>query len=160
MPDQIDPAVVADPHTLSRFVSAQHDAYSRALAEIKDGRKTSHWMWYIFPQIVGLGFSSMSVHYAIKNLDEARAYLAHPVLGSRLVECAEAAVGVKGRSAHEIFGSIDAMKLKSCATLFACASPAGSPFHRLLDKFFAGEPDVKTLSLLNVGTSHGDATDQ
>jgi uncharacterized protein (DUF1810 family) len=148
-----------DPHDLNRFVTAQHDVYASALAEIKSGRKTSHWMWYIFPQFAGLGSSSMSVHYAIKSLDEARAYLDHPLLGPRLVECAEAALGVQGRTAHEIFGSIDATKLKSCATLFASVSPAGSPFHRLLDKFFAGERDAKTLSLLNVASDRGAQAD-
>jgi uncharacterized protein (DUF1810 family) len=139
-----------DPHDLSRFVIAQADDYERALAEIKSGRKRSHWMWYIFPQIEGLGFSSMSRRYSIKSLDEARAFLDHPVLGHRLVECAEAAVSVEGRSAYDIFGSPDDMKLKSCATLFAKATPPDSVFARLLDKFFEGERDGKTLRLLEV----------
>jgi uncharacterized protein (DUF1810 family) len=137
-----------DPHDLSRFVIAQADDYERALAEIKSGRKRSHWIWYIFPQIDGLGFSSMSRRYSIKSLDEARAFLDHPVLGRRLVECAEAALGVEGRSAYEIFGSPDDMKLKSCATLFAKVTPPDSVFDRLLGKFYEGERDGKTLRLL------------
>lgn len=139
-----------DPHNLSRFVQAQEDNYEQALKEIRSGRKCSHWMWYIFPQFAGLGFSSVSTRYAIKSLAEAEAYLGHPVLGPRLAECAEAALGVEGRSAFEIFGTPDEMKLRSCATLFACVSPAGSVFHRLLDKYFQGERDGKTLRLLGV----------
>jgi uncharacterized protein (DUF1810 family) len=137
-----------DPHNLSRFVQAQEGDYERALAEIRSGRKRSHWMWYIFPQFDGLGFSSTSRHYAIKSIAEAKAYLSHPVLGPRLSACAEAALGVEGESANEMFGSPDDMKLRSCATLFAQVSPAGSVFHRLLDKYFSGEPDEKTLQLL------------
>ena len=137
-----------DPYDLDRFVQAQADDYARALAEIRSGRKRSHWMWYIFPQIDGLGYSSMSRRYSIKSLDEAGAYLDHPVLGPRLVECAEAALGVEGRSAYEIFGSPDDMKLRSNATLFASVTPADSVFARLLDKFFDGKPDGKTLGLL------------
>ncbi|MFQ3615650.1 MAG: DUF1810 domain-containing protein [Cyanobacteriota bacterium] len=127
---------------LNRFVKAQTSDYARALAEIRQGKKRSHWMWYIFPQRAGLGFSAMSQHYAIKSLAEAQAYLQHPVLGARLIECAEAVLQVNGRSAYEIFGSPDDLKLRSCATLFAQISPAGSVFHRLLDQYFQGEPDV------------------
>jgi uncharacterized protein (DUF1810 family) len=137
-----------DPHDLARFVEAQAGDYETALAEIRAGRKRSHWMWYIFPQIDGLGFSSMARRYAIRSLDEARAHLDHPVLGPRLVEITEAALAVEGRSAHEIFGSPDDMKLRSCATLFARAASEGSVFSRLLDRFFDGEPDVRTLELL------------
>jgi uncharacterized protein (DUF1810 family) len=137
-----------DPHDLARFVEAQAGDYATALAEIRAGRKRSHWMWYIFPQIDGLGFSSMARRYAIKSLDEARAYLDHPVLGPRLVEITEAALAVEGRSAHEIFGSPDDMKLRTCATLFARAASEGSVFSRLMDKFFDGKPDVRTLELL------------
>jgi uncharacterized protein (DUF1810 family) len=122
-----------DPYDLSRFVQAQHRDYEQALSEIRSGRKTSHWMWYIFPQFEGLGSSAMSQRYSIKSLGEAEAYLRHPVLGPRLIECAEAVLGVKGRSAVEIFGSPDDLKLRSCATLFASVSPTGSVFHRLLD---------------------------
>ena len=124
-----------DQYDLHRFVEAQEDDYAQALAEIKSGRKQSHWMWYIFPQFDGLGFSSMSRRYSIKSVAEAKAYLAHPILGPRLLECCEAALSVEGRSAFEVFGSPDDMKLKSSATLFACVSSAGSVFHRLLDDF-------------------------
>jgi uncharacterized protein (DUF1810 family) len=144
------PGDSADPHDLNRFVLAQEHDYARALAEIKSGRKRSHWMWYIFPQIDGLGFSSMSQRYAIKSLAEAKAYLSHPVLGPRLRECAEAALGVEGRSALEIFGSPDDMKLRSCATLFACVTPADSVFNQLIDKYFAGRRDTKSLGLLGI----------
>lgn len=148
MANMKEPDVVGDPHDLNRFVQAQAGDYARALAEIKSGRKRSHWMWYIFPQFDGLGFSPTSKHYAIKSVAEAKVYLAHPVLGPRLRECAEAALGVEGRSAFEIFSSPDDMKLRSCATLFASVSPAGSVFHRLLDKYYQGEPDSQTLHLL------------
>ena len=138
----------SDPHDLKRFVQAQEDDYERALSEVKSGRKRSHWMWYVFPQIDGLGFSTTSRLYSIKSIGEAKAYLSHPVLGPRLMECAEAVLGVEGRSAYEIFGPPDDMKLRSCATLFACVAPAGSVFERLLDKYFQGERDQKTLHLL------------
>ena len=150
MADANKPGGAGDPHNLSRFVQAQEDDYEQALAEIRSGRKRSHWMWYIFPQIDGLGFSSTSRRYSIKSVAEAEAYLSHPVLGPRLVECAEAALRVEGRSAFEIFGSPDDMKLRSCATLFACVSPAGSVFDRLLDKYFQGGRDGKTLRLLGI----------
>lgn len=136
-------------HDLDRFVTAQAPHYDRVLAELRGGRKRSHWMWFVFPQIAGLGHSAMSVHYAIRGLDEARAYLAHPVLGPRLIECFEAVLVVQDRSAHDIFGSPDDMKLRSCATLFAEVSPAGSVFERVLDRYFDGERDQKTLSLLS-----------
>ncbi len=150
MTDTTDPGTTADPHDLGRFVQAQEGDYERALSEIRSGRKRSHWMWYVFPQYDGLGSSPTSRRYAIKSLAEAQAYLSHPVLGPRLVECAEAALGVEGRSAFEIFGSPDDMKLRSCATLFARVSPAGSVFQRLLDKFFQGQLDAKTLRLLGI----------
>jgi uncharacterized protein (DUF1810 family) len=150
MSDANDPDGVGDPHKLSRFVHAQANDYDQALSELRSGRKQSHWMWYIFPQFDGLGFSSTSKRYSIKSPAEAEEYLAHPVLGPRLIECAEAVLGVTGRSAHEILGSPDDVKLKSCATLFACVSPAGSVFERLLDKYYAGERDRKTLSLLGI----------
>ena len=147
-----EPGEGSDPHQLIRFLEAQASDYEVALSEIKDGVKRSHWMWYIFPQLAGLGFSATSVRYAIKGVDEARAYLDHPVLGPRLVACAEAALGVEGRTAIEIFGSPDDMKLKSSATLFAHVSPEGSVFHRLIDKYYQGERDSKTLGLLGVAT--------
>ena len=135
-------------HDLDRFLSAQVSDYDTAVRELPSGHKESHWIWYIFPQVEGLGFSSMSRRYSIKSLDEARAYLDHPVLGPRLVECAEAALGVEGRSAHDIFGSPDDLKLRSCATLFASVTPADSVFARLLDRYFEGKPDGKTLRQL------------
>jgi uncharacterized protein (DUF1810 family) len=139
-----------DPHQLQRFLDAQADNYDDAIAEIRDGRKRTHWMWYVFPQIDGLGFSSTAKHFAIKSMDEARAYLEHPILGARLRECAEAALRIEGASASEIFGSPDDLKLKSSATLFACVAPAGSVFEQLLTKFYAGKRDEKTLQLLGV----------
>ncbi|MBD2097073.1 DUF1810 domain-containing protein [Trichocoleus sp. FACHB-591] len=137
-----------DPYDLNRFVQAQERDYERALSEVKNGRKRSHWMWYIFPQFDGLGFSATSKRYAIKSVAEAKAYLSHPTLGPRLIACAEAALSVEGRSVYEIFGSPDDMKLKSCATLFAYVSPEGSVFEQVLNKFFHGDRDQKTLDLL------------
>ena len=137
-----------DPYDLARFVEAQEHDYVRALAEIRSGRKRSHWMWYVFPQFEGLGFSSTSRRYSIKSIEEATAYLRHPILGPRLVESAQAVLDAEGRSATEIFGSPDDMKLRSSATLFARASAAGSVFDQLLDRYFGGEPDDKTLRLL------------
>jgi uncharacterized protein (DUF1810 family) len=137
-----------DPYDLNRFVRAQEDEYARALAELVSGRKRSHWMWYVFPQFDGLAFSSTSKLYSIKSVAEAKAYLAHPILGPRLLECAEAVVRVEGRSATEIFGSPDDLKLKSCATLFGSLLPPGSVFDRLLAKYYGGGRDGKTLDLL------------
>ena len=127
---------------------AQSGAYERALEEVRAGRKQSHWMWFVFPQFEGLGSSPMAREYSIKSVDEARAYLSHPVLGPRLQAIAEVALGVEGRSAHDIFGSPDDWKLRSCATLFARMSPPGSVFERILDKYFDGAPDEKTLRLM------------
>lgn len=138
----------SDPHDLERFVRAQAGDYEQALAEISGGRKQSHWMWYVFPQIAGLGSSAISIRYAIKSAAEAEAYLRHPVLGPRLRECARAVLRVEGRTAHEIFGSPDDLKLKSCATLFAHVSPAGSVFHGVLDRYFHGKQDDATIRLL------------
>jgi uncharacterized protein (DUF1810 family) len=143
-----DAPEVDDPFDLDRFVRSQYGTYERALAEIRDGRKRSHWMWYIFPQIEGLSLSSMSRHYAMKSLAEAHAYLQHPVLGARLLAGAEAVVAVEGRSIAQIFGSPDDLKLRSCATLFASVSPAGSVFDRLLEKYYDGVRDEKTLHLV------------
>ena len=143
-----EPSATGDPYDLTRFVWAQADDYERALSEIRGGEKRSHWMWYIFPQFDGLGSSPTAKRYAIKSVAEARAYLAHPVLGARLVSCAEAVLAVRGKSAHEIFGSPDDLKLRSCATLFAHVSPAGSVFERLLDAYFRGARDGETLRLL------------
>ena len=138
----------SDPFDLNRFLKAQDDDYNRALSELTNGRKRTHWMWFIFPQIDGLAFSSMSQFYAIKSVDEAKAYLAHPVLGSRLLECAEAVVAVNGKSITEIMGSPDDLKLRSCATLFAEVSESGSVFERILEKYYHGERDERTLDQL------------
>ena len=138
-----------DPHNLNRFVQAQEHDYDQALSEIRAGRKRSHWMWYVFPQFTGLGSSPTSAHYAIESVQEATAYLAHPVLGPRLLECADAALQIEGRSALEVFGSPDDMKLRSSATLFASVSAEGSVFHRIIDKYFAGEKDVRTIELMS-----------
>ena len=138
-----------DPFDLDRFVRAQTSDYERALAEINGGRKQSHWMWYVFPQCAGLGHSPTSQRYAISTLDEARAYLAHPILGRRLTECATAVLGVQDRTAHQIFGSPDDLKLQSSATLFALVSADDSVFHRVLDKYFGGHADERTLGLVH-----------
>jgi uncharacterized protein (DUF1810 family) len=139
-----------DPYNLSRFVRAQEDDYAQALSEIKRGRKRTHWMWYIFPQIEGLGSSPTSREFSIKSLEEAKAYLDHAVLGPRLLDCADAVLGVEGRSAAEIFGFPDDLKLRSCVTLFKCVSPPGSVFDRILQKYFSGEPDAATVRLLKI----------
>jgi len=144
-----EPGRKEDAYDLNRFISAQESDYEQALSEIKDGRKRSHWMWYIFPQIDGLGSSAMSRRYSIKSLDEARAYLDHPVLGTRLTACFEVLLKLEGRSAEEIFGFTDEKKLRSCATLFAAVSEPASVFQRLLDKYFHGERDPMTLRLLS-----------
>lgn len=145
------------PHDLSRFVEAQAEVYDQALSEVRAGRKRSHWMWYVFPQFDGLGFSSTSQRYAIKSITETKAYLLHPILGPRLVECCEAVVNVNGRSAYDIFGSPDYLKLRSCATLFAQVSGSGSVFERLLGKYFEGVPDERTLLLIRAAAEREDA---
>ena len=134
---------------LGRFVAAQDPAYSQVLAELRAGRKSGHWIWYIFPQIAGLGRSSISVRYAIESLDEARAYLAHPVLGPRLRECAKAMLGHKGSSAERILGVIDAMKLRSSMTLFLRAAPDEPVFDRVLERYYGGKADPATDELLS-----------
>jgi uncharacterized protein (DUF1810 family) len=138
----------SDPFNLNRFTSAQEGIYNRVLAELKNGEKRTHWMWFIFPQIDGLGFSSASKYYAIKSIEEARHFLSHPALGKRLLECAEAVLAVEGRSVAEIFGYPDDMKLKSCMTLFVSVSDAHPVFVRVLEKYFNGEHDARTLQLL------------
>jgi uncharacterized protein (DUF1810 family) len=140
-----------DPFNLHRFISAQERIYGDVLAELRSGRKRTHWMWYIFPQIDGLGQSTISKHYAIKSIEEARQYLNHPVLGRRLIECAEAVLDIKGRSASEIFGSPDDLKLKSSMTLFACVTNPESVFARVLDTYFHGQRDIRTLNLVHLG---------
>jgi uncharacterized protein (DUF1810 family) len=135
-----------DADRLQRFVEAQNGggAFERALAELRAGRKTSHWMWFVFPQRAGLGQSEMSRRYAIDSPEEARAYLDHPVLGPRLVECAEALLEHEDRSATEIMGEIDAVKLRSSMTLFAAVAPEQPAFQQVLDRYFDGEPDAST----------------
>jgi uncharacterized protein (DUF1810 family) len=133
---------------LDRFTNAQEGIYERALAELHSGQKRTHWIWYIFPQIAGLGFSAISKQYALQNLEEARQYLNHPVLGKRLVECAEAVLAIEGRSVSQIFGYPDDLKLRSCMTLFACVDDSTPVFVRVLKKYFHGERDQKTLQLL------------
>jgi uncharacterized protein (DUF1810 family) len=135
---------------LERFVVAQAHDFARALSELRAGRKRSHWMWYIFPQMRGLGASAMSRRYGIGSVAEARAYLAHPVLGPRLLECADAILAVEHASATVILGSPDDVKLRSAATLFARVSPPGSPFELILSKFFDGQEDAETLRLLDM----------
>ncbi|MEY3296891.1 MAG: hypothetical protein RLZZ597_151 [Cyanobacteriota bacterium] len=134
---------------LDRFVMAQTKDYAIALAEIRSGYKQSHWMWYIFPQIQGLGFSEMAQTYGITDVVEAQAYLQHPLLGPRLVEITEAVLTLGGLSAYDIFGSPDDLKLRSCCTLFTQVSPPGSVFEQVLTKYFDGQPDAATLRLLS-----------
>ena len=136
------------PYDLERFVTEQDRDYETVLGELRRGRKSSHWIWFIFPQIAGLGHSAMSQHFAIGSLDEARAYLAHPVLGSRLRECARLVLAVEGRTADEIFGSLDAMKVRSCMTLFHRAAPDESEFGLVLDRYFGGVEDEATIARL------------
>jgi uncharacterized protein (DUF1810 family) len=139
---------MTDRFNLERFVEAQEHVYDEVHRELQAGRKASHWMWFVFPQIAGLGHSPTSVRFAIASLDEAKAYLAHPLLGARLVECARLALDAEGRSAREIFGAIDEVKFRSSMTLFARAAPGEDVFRRCLDKYFAGAPDAATLERL------------
>src|ERR1700744_2612599 len=139
-----------DPHDLQRFGKAQGSLYAVALAELRAGRKRSHWMWFVFPQLLGLGSSPTAVHSAARSREGGRAYLKHPVLGPRLVECVQAVNAVRGRSAGEIFGYPDELKFRSSLTLFllAAASEAKVPFQRALDQYFGGKGDTATLSKL------------
>jgi uncharacterized protein (DUF1810 family) len=139
---------MADPFNLQRFLDAQAPVYERARRELEAGRKESHWMWFIFPQIAGLGQSPMSIRFAIASLDEAMAYLAHPVLGARLRECARLTLDLEAKTARDIFGSIDEVKFRSSMTLFARAAPDDEAFQRCLDRYFAGDPDSATLARL------------
>jgi uncharacterized protein (DUF1810 family) len=133
---------------LDRFVTAQNPVFDRVLEELAAGRKRTHWMWFVFPQLAGLGRSDMARFYAIADLDEAQRYLAHPVLGPRLVRCTELVVAVEGRTAHEIFGSPDDLKFRSSMTLFMQPKDAPAIFAAALDKYFAAEPDQVTLALI------------
>ena len=147
-----------DAFDLDRFVAAQADVYQDALAEIRSGRKRTHWMWFVFPQIDGLGSSTTSRRFAITSAAEAKAYLEHPILGPRLLECCRALLELKRESATDIFGSPDDMKLRSSATLFAAVSEPGSVFEKILDRFF-GTPDGQTLELLERRTPSAPAVD-
>lgn len=148
MPDAFD---------LGRFERAQAANYQDALAELRAGCKRTHWSWYVLPQIQGLGASAMSVRYAISSLEEARHYLAHPVLGARLRECVAAMNGHKGRSAAAMLGDIDARKFHACLTLFAQVAEPGSPFHAALAQYFSGKQDAATLAILARQADQGRA---
>ena len=137
-----------DPFDLQRFVAAQERVYERARAELRAGRKESHWMWFVFPQLAGLGRSETAQRYAIASHEEAEAYVRHPVLGARIKECAELVHRVDGRKARDIFGGVDEMKFRSSMTLFANAAPDVPVFRECLDKFFDGAPDPATLERL------------
>ncbi|PWW23451.1 uncharacterized protein (DUF1810 family) [Geodermatophilus normandii] len=139
---------MTDPHELHRFVDAQTDTYAQALSELRAGRKTSHWMWFVFPQVAGLGRSATAQRFAVSGLDEARAYLAHPVLGPRLVECAEALTSLPGRDAAAVLGAVDAQKLHSSMTLFAHADPSQPAFRAVLEQYFGGQEDEATTARL------------
>jgi len=141
---------MATSYDLDRFVLAQQGVYDGVLDELRAGRKVGHWIWFIFPQVAGLGYSTMSQLYAISSLDEARAYLAHPVLGVRLRECAATLLATTGRTALEIFGSIDAIKLRSSMTLFNRATPDEPVFARVLERFYGGLADEATDARLGV----------
>jgi uncharacterized protein (DUF1810 family) len=133
---------------LDRFVAAQQGTYDSVLDELRRGRKTGHWIWFVFPQVAGLGRSELSRHYAIASLDEARAYLADPVLGARLRECACIVLATRERTAEQVFGSLDAMKVRSSMTLFHRADPADPLFSEVLDRYFGGIADAATDALL------------
>lgn len=145
----------SDPYELARFLEAQSRCYARVREELAAGEKASHWMWFIFPQLKGLGVSTTARRFGLSGLEEARAYLAHAVLGQRLRECTQLLLAVEGRSAHEIFGSPDDLKLRSCLTLFAQAAPAREDrvFGEALAKYYGGEPDPVTLRLLTSSVS-------
>jgi uncharacterized protein (DUF1810 family) len=136
-----------DPYDLARFVDAQHTVYSRVVAELSDGRKQSHWMWFVFPQVAGLGFSAMAQRYAISSREEAEAYLAHDVLGPRLIECTRLVLAVRGRTINDILGSPDDMKFRSCMTLFGAVSD-NAIFDEAVTRYFPGGRDHATLTIL------------
>lgn len=148
-----------DIHSLDRFIEVQERMYAVALEEIKSGLKRSHWMWYIFPQLRGLGTSSMAHVYGIAGLDEARAYLSHPVLSARLIEISEALLMLKKKNPEDIFGHTDAMKLRSSMTLFALVSDDGSVFHEVLEWFYNGKMDERTLELIKSQLSDDEQID-
>jgi uncharacterized protein (DUF1810 family) len=135
-------------NTLSRFLSAQQNIYPKVIIELRNGKKTSHWMWFIFPQIEGLGQSSTAKYYSIKSIDETKQYLAHPILGKRLLECSSILLNINGKTVEEILGYPDNLKLKSCITLFKFVYPENKIFTDVLNKYFADEEDYRTISIL------------
>ena len=138
-------------YDLNRFISAQRGSYDEALREIRNGRKNGHWMWYIFPQLSGLGMSATSLYYGVRGIGEARAYMADPILGQRLIEISEALLDIETNDPRQVFWYPDDMKLRSCMTLFSVAAPDCPVFGQVLDKYFGGVPDGRTLSMLGVG---------
>ena len=142
---------MSDPFDLQRFVDAQDRVYARVVAELRSGRKTSHWMWFVFPQVAGLGSSPMAQQYAIGTPDEARAYLEHPVLGARLLKCTQLLLDVKGRDIRDVLGYPDDLKFRSSMTLFAAIEGAPPIFNVALQQYFAGQPDARTLETLRRG---------
>ena len=141
---------MADEYILKRFTDAQESKFEKALNEIENGRKQNHWMWFIFPQVAGLGFSETSKFYALKNIGEASSYLRHPVLGPRLIKISKALLTIEGRSANKIFGSPDDLKLKSCMTLFSSVQNTDPVFEAVLKKYFNGTKDFRTLQLAGI----------
>jgi uncharacterized protein (DUF1810 family) len=154
-----EPPSPADPFDLQRFIDAQAGCYADALAELVAGRKQSHWMWFVFPQLRGLGRSHHAHHYGISGLAEAAAYLAHPLLGARLRECVQVLLSHPGRTAVEILGPVDGLKLRSCLTLFMAAAPGEPLFAAALHEFFGGQPDSRSLELLGIDGPGGSAGD-
>lgn len=142
---------MTDPHDLDRFVQAQDEILGAVREELRAGLKETHWMWFVFPQLRALGRSGTALRYGITGIEEARAYMAHPLLGPRLLECTELVLGVRGRSAHAIFGSPDDLKLRSCMTLFAAAAPDAACFSEVLRRYYGGQGDPETLRLLAAG---------
>jgi uncharacterized protein (DUF1810 family) len=140
-----------DPYGLSRFLDAQKESYATAVSELRLGKKSTHWIWYVFPQVDGLGFSETTKHYSIKSLAEARAYVEHPILGARLKECVGILLSTQGLDAEEIFGEVDTLKLRSCMTLFDFAAPNEDVFSSALERYFQGLRDETTLKILRRG---------
>jgi uncharacterized protein (DUF1810 family) len=140
--------LITDSNEENRFLTAQQNIYSHVLKELQNGKKTSHWMWFIFPQIDGLGHSSTAKYYSIKSINEAKEYIDHPILGKRLLECSNLILKIQGKSVEDIFGYPDYLKLKSCMTLFNYAVPKQKVFADVLNKYFAGEQDEQTISIL------------
>ena len=148
----------SDTFNLNRFVQAQETSYSNAIAELRAGKKKSHWSWFVLPQVEGLGTSPMSIRYSISSLDEARAYLLHPVLGPRLIETVTALLSHSGKGADQILGNIDAKKLHSCMTLFSLAAPDNNLFQQALNKYFNGLQDSSTLMILSAFKNESEAS--